>query len=409
MIIRAISIGFGMGTASFVSRALGANRDEEASKAATTTLFIAVGTLTVLSVIAAFFLEPLVNFLGATDSIRQYALDYAKWILPSAPLTAATVCLSQMLRAEGNTTYAMFGNVLGNVIDLGLNPLFIFTFNWGVSGAASSTTLAKGITLIALMWPYMKKKCIITIKPSYYSPNKELLSELARMGIPTMLRTSMMSVATIITNNVAASFGDAALAAVAVASKSLRLIASALMGFSQGFQPIAGFCWGAKRYDRVLKAFWNTITIGGVIGTSLGALLIIFARPVITVFSKDPDIIDLGLILVISQSVTLLPHVWGMVSVGLFQALGQAGRAGVLGLSRQLLSYIPCVLILSYLFGATGLAYAQSTSDIISFILAIIFIVPTIKQLHGLAKGPIEEAVDFEFDEKAFEVSFDDD
>jgi len=410
MIIRAISIGFAMGSASFISRALGANKDEEASKVATTTLYIAVGTLTVLAFAASFFLEPLVNFLGATDSIRQYALDYAKWILPSAPITAATVCLAQMLRAEGNATAAMIGILVGNIIDFGLNPLFIFTFGWGVSGAASSTTLAKFISLIFLLWPYLNRKCIISLKPSNFSPTKELFGELARMGFPTMLRTSMMSVAMIITNNIAASFGDVVLAASAVASKSLRLIGSALMGFGQGFQPVAGFCWGAKKYDRVRKAFWNTLAIGAVAGTLLSTFLIIFAKPLIMIFSKDPDVLALGLILVISQSIVMLPHAWGMVCVGLFQAIGNAAKAGILGLSRQLLSLIPCLLILSYLFGVNGFVYAQATSDAISFTLAVIFVIPTLKQLNIMAKQtPADLEVDFELDESAFEVSFDDD
>lgn len=412
MIMRSVSIGFAMGASSFISRSLGAKRDEVASKAATTTIILAMGFMTIFAVTLSFFLEPLVVFLGATESVKQYAMDYARWILPAAPITAATVCLSQTLRAEGNTTHAMIGTVSGNIIDLALNPLFIFKFGWGVAGAASSTTLAKFITMIILAQPYIKDRCLIKLRLSNFAPTKSLLAELARMGIPTMARSSMMSAATIIMNNTAASFGDTALAAVAIGNKSMRLVGSALMGFGQGFQPIAGFCWGAKRYDRVLRAFSYTLIIGAVVGGALSALLIVFARHVIMIFTSDPAIIEIGLIFIITQSAVMLPHAWSMVIVGLFQALGFPIRAAVLGLSRQLLVYIPSILLLSYFFGLKGLACAQATSDVVSFILAACFLLPAIKQLRALSRQETDAVVNLEevaLDEEAFEVSFDDD
>ena len=417
MIMRSISIGFAMGASSFISRSLGARQDDIASKAATTTIILAMSFMTVFAVTLSFFLEPLVIFLGATETVKQYAMDYARWILPAAPITAATVCLSQTLRAEGNTTHAMLGTVTGNLLDLALNPLFIFKFGWGVAGAASSTTVAKFITMIILLRPFIKDRCLIKLRPSNFSPTKSLLAELARMGIPTVMRSSMMSVATIIMNNAAASFGDIALAAVAIGNKSMRLIGSALMGFGQGFQPIAGFCWGAKRYDRVLRAFLYTLAIGAVVGGTLSAFMIIFSKQMIMVFTSDPAIIEIGLVFIITQSVVMLPHAWTMVIVGLFQALGFPLRAGVLGLSRQLLIYIPSILLLSRFFGLTGLAYSQATSDVVSFTLALFFLFPTMKQLISLSKSTAGAAEihkevnldEVELDEEAFEVKFDDD
>ena len=389
MIMRAISIGFGMGSASFMSRALGAKRDEEASRVAVTTLFTAVAVLTVFAIFGEIFIEPLVDLLGATPEMRGYSISYASWILLSAPFTAANVCLGQALRSEGNTTAAMVGMVAGNIIDFGLNPLFIFVFGWGVAGSASSTVVAKMISFALLLYPYLKKKTIIQLKPSLFTPTKEIYAEIGRMGIPTMLRTGMMSVSTILINNVAVSFGNAAVTAIVVANKSLRFIASGVMGFGQGFQPIAGYSWGAKKYGRIKNAFRYTMIIGAVVGISLGAVLSIFAVQVIRVFSKDADVLSLGLVLIWTQSVSMVPHVWVMIIAGLFQALGNAVKAGTLGLSRQMLVLIPCVLILPRIFGVAGLTWAQAVSDVVSFAVAMGLMIPTIKYLNDLEKGVV--------------------
>ncbi len=391
LIIRAVSLGFGMGSSSFISRALGAKRDEDASRAAITTLFTAMGTLAVMALFGGIFLGPLVNFLGATDTVRPYSMEYAKWILYSAPITAATVCLSQTLRSEGSTIYSMIGSVSGCVINIVLDPIFISAFNMGVAGAAIATDISKLISLGILLVPYIRHKCVITLKPSYFTPTKAIYSELAKMGVPTMMRTSMMSLATILTNNVAASFGDIALAAISVSNKSIRFVSSAIMGFGQGFQPIAGYSWGAKKYGRLLKAFQYTLTIGGIIGIVLGVLLFIFAGQVIEIFSKDPSVLELGLIFIRTQSVVLVPHVWVMIITGFFQALGQPVRAGIMGLSRQLISLIPAVLILSFLFGAVGLASAQAAADVVSFGIAIVLIVPVIRRVLAMRNNEKEE------------------
>ena len=386
MLIRAVSIGFGMGSASFISRALGAKRDEDASRAATTTLLTAIAVVGALAIFGSVFLEPLVNLLGATDNIRPFSMDYARWILISSPITAATVVLAQILRGEGSTTFSMAGNVAGCVINIALDPIFISILGMGVAGAAIATSISKSVSLIILLWPFIRKRCVIRLKLSFFSPTREIYSEIAKMGIPTMLRTSMMSVAAILINNVAAGFGDAALAAISVANRSMRFIGAAVMGFSQGFQPIAGYSWGAKKYGRVLRSFLYTIAIGGIVGSVLGAGLAIFAEQTVRIFASGDDVTNLGTILIRSQSIMLVPHVWVMIVTGLYQALGDALKAGVLGLSRQLFVLIPCVLVMSFVFGEIGLAYSQAVSDALSFIMAAIMVIPMIKRLISLDK-----------------------
>ena len=392
MIIRAISLGFGMGASSYISRQLGAKNHDEASRAASTTVMTAMGIVAIIAALAYVFRHPLVMFLGATETSSAYSIEYASWILLSAPFTAATVCLSQTLRAEGSTTYSMIGSVSGCIINIFLDPLFISVLGMGVAGAAIATGISKFISVILLMMPYWKRKCVIDIKPKFFTPKIPLYSEIAKMGIPTMLRTSLMSVSTIIINNMAGGFGDAALAAVSVANKSLRLVGSAVMGFGQGFQPIAGFCWGAKKYKRVKKAFYLTTLIGVVLCAVLGTGLFVFAEQAITIFSSDLDVMDIAILLIRSQCIVLPMHVWVMIATGLFQALGKPFQAGFLGLCRQAFSLIPCVLILTYMFGLTGLSVAQAASDVVSFCFALAFVIPMIKEINNLRNS--DEAVE---------------
>ncbi|MCL1848520.1 MAG: MATE family efflux transporter [Clostridiales bacterium] len=389
-IVRSVSMGFGMGSSSFVSRALGAKRDTEASQAAVTTLFSAVGVLTFLAVVASLNLLPVVNFLGATDTVRPYSMTYARWILLSAPIAAADTILSQTLRSEGNTLYSMIGMSAGCVVNIILDPILINRLGMGIMGAAIATDISKLISLCVLLWPFMTKKTVIQIKPRYFTPTKEIYAEIARMGLPTMLRSSMMSVSTILINNTAASFGDATMAAIAVANKSMRMVHSGVMGFGQGFQPVAGYNYGAKNYARVKQAWRYVVTIGITLAIIIGTAIYFFAPHIVGAFSENPEVMAIGMLKIRSQCITLIPHVIVMISSGLFQAMGKAAKAATLGLSRQLLVLIPCVLILPRIFGAPGLACCQSTSDSISFFISLAFVIPQFKELGQLERGEIE-------------------
>ena len=388
-LIRAIALAFGMGAASYISRLLGAGRDKEASEAASTNVITAMGFIAFISVLSYIFLSPLMTFMGATESVKPYSMNYAKWTLLFACFTGGTVCLSQTLRGEGSTTYAMIGSVTGCVINVLLDPLFIYVLNLGVSGAAIATGISKIISFSILLFPFITRKTVLIISPRLFSPRKDLFLELARMGVPTGMRTSLMTFSTIVINNMAAGFGDVALAAVAVANKCMRLVASAIMGFGQGFQPIAGYCWGAKKYDRVKKAFIYTSIYGFFISIVLGTLLTIFARQVISIFSSDQEMMDVGLILIRSQSIVLFPHVWGMIATGLFQGTGKALQSAVLGMSRQIFALIPCVIILTKLFGLQGLVLSQAVADVISFFIALGMIAFMISELNRLEKGEV--------------------
>ena len=388
--IRSVAMGFGVGSSSYMSRLLGAKREEEACRVGTTTVFTSAIVLSVLAAIAYIFINPLVDLLGATASSKPYSMDYARFILFSAPFTAGEVALSHMLRAEGSTKYSMIGMCSGCVVNVALDPLFINVLGMEVAGAALATSISKFVSFVVLLWPFLRKKTLLELKFSYFTPKWTTYKEIIRMGTPTFLRASLMSVASVVTNNIAGGFSDSALAAVSVANKCTRLVGSGIMGFGQGFQPVAGYCWGAKHYRRVRKAFWVSTLIGTCMAIVIGGAMAIFAPKLVAVFAADDaDIVSIGTLMIRSQCYTMIFHVWVMLVNGLFQALGRALPAAILSLSRQVICLIPSVVILSLLFEVTGLALSQAASDVLGMFIAVPLVIRISRELNKLiAENP---------------------
>lgn len=387
--LRAVSMGFGVGASSYISRLMGAKQEDKASCVATTVLVTAMVSMAILAAVASILIEPLVMLLGSTETTKQYSMDYARFILAAAPFTAGEVVLSQTLRAEGSSRLSMVGMVSGCVVNLVLDPIFITMMGLEVAGAAMATALSKVISFSVLLFPYLRVKTLLELKPHCFTPKWEIYKEVARMGVPAFLRTSMLSVATIVTNSTAGSFGDAALAASSVANRGMRFVSSAVMGFAQGLQPVAGYCWGAKRFKRVREAFWTCCKIGAGIGIVVGIIMFVFTPIFLGMFAgTDIEIISIGALIIRSQCVTLVPHVWVMIANSLFLALGWAKTAGVLSLSRQLLCFVPCVIFLSILFGIAGLSVAQAVADVLSMIVALPMIWKLMKFIRQTENDP---------------------
>ena len=389
-LLRAVSMGFAMGAASYISRLMGAKQDRRASSVATTTLVIGCLFSLLFGLVCYSLKDPIVDLLGSTPEAHRYSVDYATWILLAAPFTTAELILNQLLRSEGSTTYAMIGMCSGCIINCFLDPLFINGFHWGVSGAASATALSKLIGAVVLIIPYATRHAMLELSPKHFKLDKENFKEVARMGIPAFLRMSLMSLGGIVTNNVAKGFGTAVLAGIAVSNKLYRLIGSVIMGFSQGFSPVAGFCWGARKYKRAKQSYYTTLGIGFVGAFILGGLMFIFAEPLIGLFnsSGNETMLRIGALKTRSLCIVFIPHIFVMVTSNLFQSLGKPLGNLILSLSRQLLVLIPLVLILPHFFGVEGLACSQAISDLISGVcLALPFAVSMVRQINRLKDG----------------------
>jgi len=389
-ILRAVAMGFAMGAASYISRLMGAKQDDRASNVATTTLVIGFVFSLLFGLVCFSVKGPIVNLLGSTAEAHQYSVDYATWILLAAPFTTSNLILNQLLRSEGSTTYAMIGMCSGCILNCLLDPLFINVLGWGVAGAAGATALSKVFSCIVLIIPYITRHAMLELSPKHFYIDFDNAKEVARMGIPAFLRMSLMSLGGIVTNNVAKGFGTAVLAGIAVANKLYRLIASIIMGFSQGFSPVAGFCWGARKYKRAKESYYTTLAMGFAGATLLGIFMFIFAKPLIGVFnsSGNETMLRIGSFKIRTLCIVIIPHIFVMITSNLYQSLGKPMGNLILSMSRQLLVLIPLALIIPRFLGAEGLAGCQALSDLISGVfLALPFAVSMIRKINKLKDG----------------------
>ena len=370
-IIQAFGFFCGHGSGNFISRKMGQHRFDEAQQMAATGFFTALMLGTVILVLGEIFIDPLCRILGATETILPYARQYLRLILIGAPYMTASLVLNNQLRFQGSAFYAMIGIASGAVLNIALDPLFIFVFDMGVSGAALATIISQLVGFVLLLRGTTQGGNLrirlrnITFSKYYYS-------QIINGGMPSLCGQGLGSVATICLNLMAGPYGDAAIAAMSVVGRVMNLAASVVTGFGQGFQPVCGFNYGAFLYDRVKEGFWFCVKVATVILILLSVTGYLFAPQVIQLFSKnDPQVIASGTQALRWQCLTF-PVCGGITGCNMMlQTIGKSFRASLLAMSRQGLFFIPAVLLLPALIGIQGVEIAQPIADVCSFILAI--------------------------------------
>ena len=371
MIVQAIGFTFGMGSGNRISRLLGQKEPEEAAKVAATGFFTAFFFGAVLAVLGTIFLDPLVVLLGATDTIAPYARDYIRYILMGMPFMTSSFVLNNILRYQGSAFYSMLGIAAGGVLNIFLDPIFIFTLGYGTGGAAMATTISQIISFSILLYNQGKGG---NLKLSFknFTPDWPMYRDIFKIGLPSFYRQGIASVATILLNVAARGHGDAAIAAMSVVGRVVMFAFSALIGFGQGYQPVCGFNYGAKRYDRVREGFWFCIKTG-VLGLAIISMLSYpFAEQIITIFRKDdPEVIRIGAQALRYMLLVFPLQAWVVVSTMLMQNIGELKSASILALARQGIFFVPAILILPRMFGLTGIQITQPVADLFAFLISI--------------------------------------
>ena len=381
-IIQAVGFFFGHGSGNYISMALGRKDTENAGKMAATGVVCAFLTGVVILLLGEIFLTPLARLLGSTQTILPFARDYLSIILIGAPYMTASFVLNNQLRFQGSAAYGMVGIVVGAVLNVGLDPLLIFTFRMGIRGAALATIISQFASFCLLLVGCTRGGNLkIRLKNVSFRPY--WLGMICKGGLPSLCRQGLMSVATICLNHSAGVYGDAAIAAMSVVQRTMMMANSALIGFGQGFQPVCGFNHGAKLYDRVRKGYWFCVKWATAGLAILGAGLFAFAPQIIAVFRDDPAVIAFGTVALRFQSVTMVCNGFNMISGMTTQTLNRVFSASVLAVARQGLFFIPVVLIAPHFWGELGIQMAQSVSDVCSALLTIPFILPLLRELKA--------------------------
>ena len=381
-IIQACGFFFGHGSGNFISRALGAHNDEDAEQMAATGFFSAMIAGAALAVAGLLFLRPLARLLGSTPTILPYAVDYMRYILIGAPWMMSSLVLNNQLRFQGSAVYGMVGITAGAVINIALDPLLIFVFGMGISGAALATIISQFVSFCLLL-AGTQKGGNLRVRFRNFRPCAKYYLAILNGGAPSLFRQGLNSVGTICLNSAAGVYGDVAVAAMSIVSRVVMFANSCVIGFGQGFQPVCGFNYGAKKYDRVKEAFWFSVKSATLFLCGAAVLAYAFAPNLIAIFRKgDTDVIDIGRVALRAQCFTFPLSAWLTMCNMEMQTIGKSVRASFLAMARQGLFFIPAVLILTRLLGLFGLEISQMVADIITFLVSIPLQVMTLREMN---------------------------
>ena len=369
-IIQAVGFFFGHGSGNYISRELGKKNYEEAEKMAATGFISAFAAGIAIMLLGEIFLEELAYFLGSTETILPYTLDYLRAILFGAPWITASFVLNNQLRFQGSAVYAMVGITCGAVLNIVLDPVLIFVFDMGIAGAGYATVISQFVSFCVLLYG-MQKRGGIKLRFKNFSTEWKYYGNIFSGGFPSLARQGLASIATITLNHAAGPFGDAAIAAMGVVQRIVIFGASAMVGFGQGFQPFCGFNFGAGLYKRVKEGFYFSVKTSAIFLMAISVAGFVFAPELIALFRNDPEVIEIGSRALRFQCITFTVHSWIVMSNMTTQVIGKALQATLIAISRQGLFFIPAVLILSYCFGLTGIQIAQPVADFCTFLIAL--------------------------------------
>lgn len=369
-IIQAVGFTVGMGAGSIASRLLGQDRKEEADTYASSAVVTALVLGVALAVLGMCNLERLVWALGSTDTIFPFAMDYARYIVLGCPVMILSFTLNNLLRWQGKARLSVLGLGTGGVLNIILDPLFIYVFDMGIAGAAIATLFSQCVGLTILSSFFLLHMSDLQVSPACVSRSPRIYLAILKQGMPSFFRQGVLSVSNMALNWNAKLFGDPAVAAMAIVGKVFMLIQSIVIGFGQGFQPVLGYNYGAGRLDRVKRALTFSIKICTVILTVGAALVFLFSRTIVTQFRRDDlEVIAIGVRALRYQCLTMpLGAVLTFANM-FFQSLGKSVRATILAVCRQGL-FIPLVYGMAWRFGLSGLELAQPTADLAAFLIA---------------------------------------
>ena len=382
-IIQAFGFTLGMGSGSLISIRLGQKRNEEANVIVSTAFFTAIGIGFLITILGIIFSTQFLSLVGASNTILPYAQDYAKYIFFGAPIMTASFVLNNVLRSEGKAFFSMIGLTTGGILNIILDPIFIYALDLGISGAAIATLCSQSISFLILLTCFLKHKTVCHINIKLYSLKKEVLPKIVTTGFPSLSRQGLASISSILLNTAAGAYGDAAIAGMTITTKIVMFIASIMIGVGQGFSPVSGYNFGAKRYDRVKQAYTFTLTAGFILMGSLATIIFIFANQIMNAFINDLNVVKIGVVALRWQVAFLPFHSLIIGTNMLMQSTRHIKSATYLSMNRNGIYFIPAILILPRVIGLQGVEMAQFVADVLSAITAVPFAISFFKKMSN--------------------------
>ena len=381
-VVVGLGLLFGNGASSYLSRLLGKGDKEKANQVTSTALYGSVTAGAVMIILSMIFLRPILKLLGATDSIMPYAVTYAGIYIISCIFNVFNVTMNNIVTSEGAAKTTMCALMTGAILNIGLDPLFIYVFDMGVAGAAIATAISQIVSTSVYLVFVRKKKSIYRFKIKNCSFTKEIMSEIFKIGIPALVFQILTSLSISFVNTRAMAYGDSVIAGMGAVTRIVSMGSLMVFGFIKGFQPIAGYSYGARKFDRLQEAIKISILWSTVSCVIYGLILAIFSERIISQFTKDDlEMIQAGTQSLSINGISFILFGFYTVYSSLFLALGKGLAGFILGACRQGICFVPVILILPALWGINGILYVQPIADVLSAIITVLMALHLHKEL----------------------------
>ncbi len=381
LIASAIGLAFGIGGGSYVSRLLGMDDTKKANNVVSVVFFTGLVVGVVVIILNLIYIEPVLQFFGANEEILGLAKAYGRYIIIGYAFIIVNMIMNNSLRSEGSAMYSMIGMAAGSILNIILDPIFIFGLGWGIEGAAIATTISQVFSTIILLSFYLRKKTLLRINVMNFKPTRDIYKQIIIIGVPTFFRQLLMSVSIGLLNTAAIAYGGTALlAALGVVTRVTMIPNYVVFGYGQGFQPVVGYNFGAKNKERVMESFWYALKIQMIILAVSFVILNVFNKTVFEIYQSSPEVTAYGMIAMRWYTIGIL-FLGVSNTIGVFyQALGRGVEALILSVARQGFFFIPLILYLPTIYDVNGVIMTQAVSDVFTVVLAVVMIIPFIQK-----------------------------
>ena len=384
MVFQAAGNIFAVGGASYLSRKLGERDLAEVKRASATCFYLSVLVGMILTGFFGLYIDKIVRWFGATTGTFQYTKEYLIVMSSMSFLPILQVTLAGLIRSEGATNHAMIGILLGTGVNIVMDYLFIFEMGMGIKGAAIATLIGNGIGVSYYLFYFMYRSSFLSLNYRFFKPDKDMIYNILAIGIPSSLSALIMGFSNVLTNNIGSVYGENVIAANGIQMRLNSVVFFLVMGLAQGYQPFAGYNFGAKNVKRLLSSFKVTLIYGSILSVVCAILLYLFSYQAMALFIDNAQVIRIG-------QQMIHAFLWAIPLLGVqftitmtFQATGRAMLAMFLVLGRQLFFFVPLLLILNHYFTFNGYIYAQPVADLATTIVSVLLSVYFVRDLHKI-------------------------
>lgn len=381
-IIIGLGMMFGAGASSYISRLLGKGDNGQANKVASIALFssVLVGAIIIAGIL--IFLDPVLTSLGATETILPYARTYAQIYVTGSIINVFTVSMNNLLTAQGATKFTMIAMLTGSIVNVILDPIMIYGMDLGIAGAAIATVISLSINMLLYIGYIVKKQGVLRLSFANIKFSKTIYVEVLKIGIPVLLFQLLASASMGLINTASKPYGDYAVAAMGAVTRIMTVVTYVVFGFLKGFQPFAGYNYGAKQYGRLKKSITHCMTWSTVFCVAAAIVLVLFSNPIVSLFGTDTNMVLLASKALKLNAVLFVTFGVQMVYASLYLAIGKSLIGSVLSLSRQGIFFFPLIFLLPHLFELNGVISVQPMADLLTTIITIIFAVKITRSLN---------------------------